>query len=106
MNALKDFQIESQTVFDTIWKKITVNNFVKYLIQGIAVAVAAYVIPNRRTDYKEVLVIATVAALTFFTLDIFTDDVAKGARFGAGFGVGLSLVTNSPLPKYLTGLAV
>jgi hypothetical protein len=104
MNSLKDFQIESQTVFDTIWKKLTINNLVKYLIQGIAVAVAAYVIPNRRTNYREVLVISIVAALTFFTLDIFTDDISKGARFGTGFGIGLSLVTQTPLPRYLTGL--
>lgn len=106
MNALQDFKIESQTVFETIWKKLTINNLVKYLIQGIAVAIAAYVIPNRRTNYREVLVISIVAALTFFTLDIFTDDVAKGVRFGAGFGVGLSLVTQTPLPQYLTGLMV
>jgi hypothetical protein len=104
MNALKDFQIESQTVFETIWNKLTINNLVKYLIQGIAVAVAAYVIPNRRTNYNEILVISTVAALTFFTLDIFTDDVSKGAKFGAGLGIGLSLVTQTPLPKYLAGM--
>lgn len=104
MNALKDFQIESQTVFETIWNKLTINNLIKYLIQGIAVAVAAYVIPNRRTNSKEIMIIASVAALTFFTLDIFTDEVSKGARFGAGLGIGLSLVTNSPLPQYLTGL--
>lgn len=104
MNTLKEFQMESQTVFETIWKKMTVNNFVKYLIQGIAVAIAAYVIPNKRTDYKEVLIISAVAALTFFTLDIFTDDIAKGARFGAGFGVGLNLVSNAPLPRYLTAM--
>lgn len=104
MNALQDFQIESQTVFETIWSRLTINNFVKYLIQGIAVALAAYVIPNRRTNYREVLIIAVVAALTFFTLDIFTDDVSKGAKFGAGLGIGLSLVTQTPLPQYLTAL--
>jgi hypothetical protein len=104
MNAIKDFQIESQTVFETILNKLTINNLVKYLIQGIAVAVAAYVIPNRRTNYKEVLIISTVAALTFFTLDIFTDDVSKGAKFGAGLGIGLSLVTQTPLPQYLASM--
>lgn len=101
MNTLKDFQIESQTVFETIWKKLTVNNLVKYLIQGIAVAVAAYVIPNRRTNYREIFAISIVAALTFFTLDIFTDDISKGAKFGAGFGIGLSLITQTPLPGLL-----
>lgn len=104
MNALKDFQIESQTVFETIYNRLTINNFIKYLIQGIAVALAAYVIPNRRTNYREVLIIAVVAGLTFFTLDIFTDDVAKGAKFGAGLGIGLSLATQTPLPQYLTAL--
>lgn len=104
MNALKDFQIESQTVFETIYNRLTINNLIKYFIQGIAVALAAYVIPNRRTNYREVVVIALVAGLTFFTLDIFTDDVAKGAKFGAGLGVGLSLVTQTPLPQYLTAL--
>jgi hypothetical protein len=106
MDVLKDFQIESQSVFDTIWKKLTVNNLVKYIIQGIAVAIAAYVIPNRRTNYREILVISLVAALTFFTLDIFTDDISKGAKFGAGLGIGLSLVTQTPLPQYLTGLMI
>lgn len=104
MNALQDFKIESQTVFDTIVKKLTINNLVKYLIQGIAVAIAAYVIPNRRTNPKEVFIISLVAGLTFFTLDIFTDEISKGARFGAGFGVGLSLATQTPLPQYLTSL--
>jgi hypothetical protein len=100
-NALKDLRIESQTVFETILNKITVNNFVKYLIQGIAVAIAAYVIPNRRVNYREVFVIATLAALTFFTLDIFTDDISKGAKFGAGLGIGLNLIAKSPLRQIL-----
>ncbi len=104
MNAIKDFQIESQNVFETIWARLTINNFVKYLIQGIAVAIAAYVIPNRRTSSREIMIIAIVAGLTFFTLDIFTDDIAKGAKFGAGFGIGLSLATQTPIPQYLSAL--
>jgi len=102
MDILQDIGTEGQNVFQTIWDKLTINNLIKYFIQGIAVAVAAYVIPNRRTNYREVTIIAIVAALTFFTLDIFTDDVAKGARFGAGFGIGMSLASQSPLPQYLT----
>jgi flagellar biosynthesis protein FlhB len=30
--------------FKTIFSKLTINNLVKYIVQGIAVAVAAYVI--------------------------------------------------------------
>jgi hypothetical protein len=104
-SAFRELQTESQNVFLTIWNRLTINNLVKYLIQGIAVAIAAYVIPQRRTDYREVIIIALVAALTFFTVDIFTDDVAKGLRFGAGFGIGLMLVSQSPIiPQYLIGL--
>jgi hypothetical protein len=106
MDTIKEFQIESQIVLDTIWKKLTINNLIKYFIQGIAVAVAVYVIPNRRTNYREVLVISVIAALTFFTLDIFTDDISKAARFGTGFGIGLSLVTQTPLPQHLSGILV
>ena len=104
MNVIQDIGSEGQSVFMTIWGKLTINNFIKYLIQGIAVAVAAYVIPNRKTNPHEVLIISTVAALTFFVLDIFTDDVAKGVRFGTGFGIGMSLITQAPLPQYLAFL--
>lgn len=104
-SALRELQTESQNVFMTIWNRLTINNLVKYLIQGIAVTVAAYVIPQRKTDYREAMVIAMVIALIFFTVDIFTDDVAKGLRFGAGFGIGLTLVSQSPIiPQYLAEL--
>ena len=104
MNVIQDISAEGQSVFLNIYNKLTVNNLIKYLIQGIAVAIAAYVIPNRKTNPHEVLIIATVAALTFFVLDIFTDDVAKGVRFGAGFGIGMSLISHAPLPQYLAFL--
>lgn len=101
MNVVQDLGTEGQNVFQAIFSKLTINNLVKYIVQGVAVAIAAYVIPNRKTNIHEVMIISTVAALTFFVLDIFTDDVAKGVRLGAGFGIGMSLITNAPLPAYL-----
>lgn len=99
-------KLESQStgIFNTISSLMTINNFVKYIVQGIAVAVAAYVIPNRKTSIHEIAVIAIVSALTFFTLDIFTDDLAKNVRLGVGLGIGLNLVNLSADIPYLAGL--
>lgn len=78
-------------VFNTIWLRMTIDNFLKYIIQGIAVAIAACIIPNRKTSIREIVVIAIVSTLTFFILDVFTDDIGKNARLGVGLGIGLNL---------------
>lgn len=80
--------------------KFTVKDIFKYLLEGIAVALAAYSIPNRSTNFKEAGVIAAVAALSFFLLDLYAATVGQGARFGAGAGIGYNLVTKSLVPTF------
>ena len=65
---------------------------VKYLLEGLAVAVAAFYIPKRKTDLQEVAMIGLTAAVAFLLLDQFAPSVAAGARQGSGFGVGRALV--------------
>jgi hypothetical protein len=77
-----------------IIKRITINNLIKYIIEGIAVAIAAYLIPQRKTKITEVLIIGTLAALTFMLLDLFAEDVGKASRYGSGFGIGYNMVQN------------
>jgi hypothetical protein len=90
---------ELTAVFMAVKEKLTIHNFILYLIEGIAVAIAAYVIPNRRTKFNEVAVISAIAALSFFILDVFSDTVGAGSRLGAGLGIGYNLVNiASPLP--------
>lgn len=101
MDIVQNFSQESKNVFTVIYSKLTINNLVKYIVQGIAVAVAAYIIPNRRTDIREIMTISIIASLTFFVLDIFTDDIAKGARLGTGFGIGMVLANITKIPSYL-----
>ena len=72
--------------------EILVKNVLKYLLEGIAVALAAKYIPSREIALNEVMMIAVTAALTFFILDLFSPSIASGARMGAGFGVGANLV--------------
>jgi hypothetical protein len=98
MNVLQDLKQEGQNIIDTVYSKLTVNNLVKYIVQGIVVATAAYVIPNRKTSINEIALIALIASLTFFTLDIFTSDIAQGLRLGTGFGIGMNLVNMIQVP--------
>jgi hypothetical protein len=65
-----------------------IMKYVKYLLEGLAIAVAAYVIPQKKTNVKDVAKIALVGAITFAVLDMFAPAVSSGARTGAGFGIG------------------
>ena len=65
---------------------------VKYLVEGGAVALAAYFIPRRKMDLQEIAMIAVTAAAVFAILDLYAPSVAAGARQGAGFGIGATQV--------------
>ena len=65
---------------------------VKYLVEGVMVALAAYTIPKRSLNLDEVLLIALTAAATFSILDTYVPSMAVSARSGAGFGIGANLV--------------
>ncbi len=66
--------------------------YIKYLLEGIAVAVAAYFIPRKKVNIAEIIFIALSAAATFALLDIFAPKVGSSARQGAGFGIGANTV--------------
>jgi hypothetical protein len=68
------------------------QSLIKYLLEGLAVAVAAYFIPKKTVDVKEIALIALTAAAVFAVLDQFAPGVAAGARQGAGFGIGFNQV--------------
>ena len=65
---------------------------VKYLVEGLMVAIAAYAIPKRSLNMDEVALIALTAAATFTILDTYLPSMAVSARSGAGFGIGANLV--------------
>ena len=69
-----------------------VRRAVKYLVEGIMVAIAAYAIPKKSLQIDEVLLIALTAAATFSILDTYVPAMAVSARSGAGFGIGANLV--------------
>jgi hypothetical protein len=65
---------------------------VKYLIEGLAIAVAAIFIPRRSLPMDEVITLALVAAGVFAILDSFAPSIGVTARSGAGYGLGFKLV--------------
>jgi ABC-type Co2+ transport system permease subunit len=69
-----------------------VKRVIKYLVEGLMVAIAAYAIPKRSLNIEEIAFIALTAAATFSILDTYIPSMGVTARSGAGFGIGANLV--------------
>lgn len=69
-----------------------VKRIVKYLIEGLMVAIAAYAIPKASLKLEEIALLALTAAATFSILDTYVPAIAVSTRTGAGFGIGANLV--------------
>ena len=66
---------------------------IKYLVEGLMVAIAAFVIPKGKgLSMDEVALIALTAAATLSILDTYIPSMGITARTGAGFGIGANLV--------------
>ena len=57
-----------------------VKRLLKYLVEGLVVAIAASTIPKKSLDVQEVGVIALSAAATFALLDLFAPTISYAAR--------------------------
>ena len=69
-----------------------VKRVIKYLVEGLIVAIACFAIPKRSLNIEENALIALTAAATFAILDTYIPSMGADARTGAGFGIGASLV--------------
>jgi ABC-type Co2+ transport system permease subunit len=69
-----------------------VKKIIKYLVEGLMVAIAAYAIPKRSLNIEEIVFIALTAAATFSILDMYIPSMGVTARSGAGFGIGANMV--------------
>ena len=69
-----------------------IKRAIKYIIEGVMVAIAAYAIPKKALNVEEIVIIGLMAAATFSVLDVFVPSIAGSARGGAGFGIGANLV--------------
>jgi len=69
-----------------------VKRAIKYIVEGLMVAIVAFVIPQKALKFDEIAIIALMAAATFSILDTFIPTMGASARTGAGFGIGANLV--------------
>ncbi len=52
-----------------------VKRVIKYLVEGLMVAIAAYAIPKRSLNVEEIILIALTAAATFSILDTYIPSI-------------------------------
>ena len=64
---------------------------IKYIVEGIIGALAAFVIPKQSLKIEEVVVIALTAAATLAVLDTFIPSMGVSSRQGAGLAIGTGL---------------
>lgn len=69
-----------------------VNRVIKYLIEGLFVALAAVFVPKKTLPWEEIVTLGVVAAAVFAILDVVSPSIGYTARQGAGFGIGANLV--------------
>jgi hypothetical protein len=69
-----------------------IARIVKYLVEGVVVAIAAIFIPKKSLPLDEVMTLALLAAAVFALLDLFVPSMGAQVRNGAGLGLGFNLV--------------
>ena len=72
--------------------KEIMKRVVKYLVEGLMVAIAAFAIPQKSLKIDEIALLALVAAATFSILDTFIPTMGASARNGAGLGIGFNMI--------------
>ena len=65
----------------------------KYIIEGMAVAMAAYYIPRRKMRIEEIITIAISAAAVFAVLDVLAPAIGDSVRTGMGLGIGFVAIS-------------
>lgn len=69
-----------------------IARLLKYILEGLVVAIAAYTLPAYPLDMSDVVQIAAISMATFSILDYFAPSMSQAARLGAGAGLGANLV--------------
>ena len=65
---------------------------IKYILEGIVVAIAAILLPRSKPDFEAVIALAMIASATFAIVDTLMPSLNFPLKFGVGFGIGNSMV--------------
>jgi hypothetical protein len=69
-----------------------IKRAIKYLIEGLIVAICAFAIPKKSLNIEEIISLSLAASATFAILDTYLPSMYVSAKQGAGLGLGLKLV--------------
>ena len=89
------FAMQAEYSFD--WNE-ALKRLLRYLLEGVAVALAATLVAKKKINGQEVLLIALTASAVLSVLDVLAPAIAASARTGAGYGVGLGVVGSGAFP--------
>ena len=64
----------------------------RYILQGLAVAIVARLYPKVNLNINEIIYIATISSTTFCILDLFAPNVYQNVLNGIGFNIGKNIV--------------
>jgi hypothetical protein len=70
---------------------------VKYIIEGVAVAAAAFFVGRQKLKRDEIMAIAITAAIVLIILDTFSAQIGDSTRLGAGVALGAKIVGGIPM---------
>ena len=71
---------------------LSLARIIIYLLEGFAITIAIFLITKKRLQTAELFTLALTIGVTFMVLDLFSPQIAAGARQGAGFGLGFKQV--------------
>lgn len=90
------YQARKEKIWNWYIETMDINDLltrvIKYVVEGVAVALALVFIPKRPLPMDEILTVTIAAAAVFAVLDIFSPSMGVVSRQGAGFGIGAKLV--------------
>ena len=71
----------------------------KYLVEGGAVALAAYIVPKSKLQLGEIVMLAVTAAAMFAILDLYSPSIGASLKTGSGLALGGGLVGGFPVAR-------
>jgi hypothetical protein len=71
----------------------------KYLVEGGAVALAAYLVPKAKLALGEIVMLAVTSAAVFAILELYSPAIGASARTGAGLSLGAGVVGGFPIAR-------
>jgi hypothetical protein len=69
----------------------SVKRLIRYLLEGIAVSLAAHLVGKNKLDIQTIVLLGVTASAVLSILDVFSPTIGSATRSGAGLGLGAGI---------------